>query len=164
MMAEMGGDDDANPEPSVETSPKLDGLRWSRRNQRSKLYAEVLDLRTTGMSPRQIAPRTGMSVRTVERWLAAGWEPEHRRPPARSVLMEPFQEYLEGRWPEGQRNGLHLWERNQAPRLCRQQGDRLQVDRRKPPVLIGRSAKCAMAAAVAPKLRMAAERRPDFAR
>ncbi|WP_352671201.1 helix-turn-helix domain-containing protein [Mesorhizobium sp. M0478] len=27
------------------------------------------------MSPRQIAPRTGMSVRTVERWLAAGGEP-----------------------------------------------------------------------------------------
>ncbi|WP_435926420.1 ISL3 family transposase [Mesorhizobium sp. WSM4083] len=109
MMAEMSGDDDANPEPSVETSPKLDGLRRSRRNQRSELYAEVLDLRTTGMSPRQIAPRTGMSVRTVERWLAAGGEPEHRRPPARSVLMDPFQEYLEGRWQEGQRNGLHLW-------------------------------------------------------
>ncbi|WP_210211904.1 ISL3 family transposase [Mesorhizobium sp. M1B.F.Ca.ET.045.04.1.1] len=31
MMAEMSGDDDANPEPSVETSPKLDGLRRSRR-------------------------------------------------------------------------------------------------------------------------------------
>ncbi|WP_352916421.1 helix-turn-helix domain-containing protein [Mesorhizobium sp. M1348] len=77
----MSGDDDANPEPSVETSPKLDGLRRSRRNQRSELYAEVLDLRTTGMSPRQIAPRTGMSVRTVERWLAAGGEPEHRRRP-----------------------------------------------------------------------------------
>lgn len=63
MMAEMSGDDDANPEPSVETSPKLDGLRRSRRNQRSELYAEVLDLRTTGMS-----------VRTVERWLATGGE------------------------------------------------------------------------------------------
>ncbi|WP_244662214.1 transposase [Mesorhizobium huakuii] len=109
MMAEMSGDADANPEPSVETSPKLDGLRRSRRNQRSELYAEVLDLRTTGMSPRQIAPRTGMSVRTVERWLAAGGEPEHRRPPARSVFIDPFQEYLEGRWQEGQRNGLHLW-------------------------------------------------------
>ncbi|RWM24704.1 MAG: transposase [Mesorhizobium sp.] len=70
---------------------------------------QVLELRTTGMSSRQIAPRIGMSVRTVERWLAAGGEPEHRRPPARSVLMDPFQEYLEGRWQEGQRNGLHLW-------------------------------------------------------
>lgn len=53
-------------------------------------------------------------------------------------------------------------ERNQVPRLCRQQGDRLQVDRRPPAVLIDRCFKCAMAAAVAPKLCMAAERRPDF--
>ncbi|MER9548416.1 hypothetical protein [Mesorhizobium sp. M0322] len=48
-------------------------------------------------------------MRTVERWLAAGREPEHRRPPARSVLMDPFQDYLETRWQEGQRNGLQLW-------------------------------------------------------
>ncbi|WP_352916066.1 helix-turn-helix domain-containing protein [Mesorhizobium sp. M1348] len=164
MMAEMSGDDDANPEPSVETSPKLDGLRRSRRNQRSELYAEVLDLRTTGMSPRQIAPRTGMSVRTVERWLAAGGEPEHRRPPARSVLIGSLpgvsRRTLAGRPTQP----VAPVERNQAPRLCRQQGDRLKVDRRPPAVLIDRSAKCAMAAAVAPKLCMAAERRPDFAR
>lgn len=50
-----------------------------------------------------------MNVRTVERWLAAGGEPEHRRPPSRSVLMDPFRDYLEKRWEEGQSNGLQLW-------------------------------------------------------
>ncbi|WP_431311662.1 ISL3 family transposase [Neomesorhizobium albiziae] len=109
MASEMAGNDDARPEPPVETSPKLDCLRRSRRKQRSELYAEILDLREAGRSPRQIAPRIGMNVRTVERWLAAGGEPEHRRPPARSVLMDPFREYLEKCLQEGQRNGLQLW-------------------------------------------------------
>lgn len=109
MMAEMAGNDDARPEPTVETSPKLDCLRRSRRNQRSDLYAEILQLRVAGLSPRQIAPRIGMNVRTVERWLAAGGEPEHRRPPSRSVLIDPFRDYLEQCWQEGRRNGLQLW-------------------------------------------------------
>lgn len=103
MTSEMAGNDDAKP------SPKLDCLRRSRRNQHSELYAEILQLREAGLSPRQIAPRIGMNVRTVERWLAAGGEPEHRRPPSRSVLMDPFRDYLEKRWEEGQRNGLQLW-------------------------------------------------------
>ncbi|WP_430699098.1 ISL3 family transposase [Mesorhizobium dulcispinae] len=110
MIAEIAeNDDDAGLEPSVETSTKLDGLRRSRRNQRRERYAEILQLRTSGMWPRQIAPRIGVSVRTVERWLAAGGEPEHRRRTVRSVLMDPFQEYLETRWQEGQHNGLQLW-------------------------------------------------------
>ncbi|MER9307154.1 ISL3 family transposase [Mesorhizobium sp. M0496] len=100
---QMAGNDDAK------LSPKLDCLRRSRRNQRSELYAEILQLREAGLSPRQIAPQIGLNVRTVERWLAAGGEPEHRRPPWRSVLMDPFRDYLEKRWEEGQHNGLQLW-------------------------------------------------------
>lgn len=61
------------------------------------------------MSPRQIAPRIGISVRTVERWLAACGEPEHRRPLVRSALMDPFHEYLEQRWHDGERSGVRLW-------------------------------------------------------
>jgi transposase len=51
-------------------------------------------LRATGLSPRGIAPQIAMSVRTIERWLAAGGEPERRRPPAHSVLIDPFRDYL----------------------------------------------------------------------
>ncbi|UVK48705.1 hypothetical protein BPNPMPFG_007151 (plasmid) [Mesorhizobium sp. AR07] len=117
MASEMAGNAEAKPEPPEETSTKLDGLRRSRRDQRSELYAEILDLREAGLSPRQIAPRTGMNVRTVELWFAAGGEPEHRRPPARSVLMDPVRDYLERRWQEGQRNGLQFVGRTQVPRL-----------------------------------------------
>ncbi|MGY6498077.1 MAG: helix-turn-helix domain-containing protein [Microcella sp.] len=108
MASDMARNDGTRPEPPANTSPKLECLRRSRRHQCSELYSEILQLRASGMTPRQIAPRMGMSVRTVERWLAAGGEPEHRRPPTRSVL-DSFQDYLELRWQEGQRNGSQLW-------------------------------------------------------
>jgi hypothetical protein len=99
MIAEMVENEKAKPEP--EPATKLNALRRSRRSHRSSLYVEILDLRAAGLSPRGIAPRIGMSVRTVERWLAAGGEPEHRRPPADSVLIDPFRDYLTKRWEEG---------------------------------------------------------------
>ncbi|WP_349531113.1 helix-turn-helix domain-containing protein [Bradyrhizobium sp. NAS80.1] len=93
MIAQMVENDKAKPEP--EPTTKLEALRRSGRSHRRSLYAEILDLRAAGLSPRGIAPRIGMSVRTVERWLAAGGEPEHRRPPAGSVLIDPFRDYLQ---------------------------------------------------------------------
>lgn len=98
-----------NSQHTTETSPKLDCLRQSRRNQRSEFYAEILTLRETGPSPRQIEPRTGLNIRTVKRWLPASGEPEHRRPPSRSVLMGRFRDYLEKGSDEGQHNRLQLW-------------------------------------------------------
>lgn len=84
-------------------------MRRSRRGHRRSLYAEIHDLCAAGLSPRRIGPRIGLTVRTVERWLAAGGEPEHRRPPADSVLIDPFRDYLEKRWEEDERRGLQLW-------------------------------------------------------
>jgi transposase len=109
MIDEMAGNDDASLASAADASTKLDGLRGLRRSQRRELYAEILHLRESGMSPRQIALRIGTSVRTIERWLAAGGEPEHRRPPSRSVLIDPFREYLERCWQEGHRDGSQLW-------------------------------------------------------
>ncbi|WP_292493382.1 hypothetical protein [Mesorhizobium sp.] len=76
----------------------------------------------------------------------------------------PWQGRVVSGFTPGQRNGLHLWSEIKRRGFAGSKGDRLQVDRRTPAVLIDRSAKCAMAAAVAPKLCMAAERRPNFAR
>jgi transposase len=83
-------------------------LRQQRRDERHERYAEIFRLRQAGQSPRQIAPKTGMSVRTIERWLAAGGEPEHRRPPAERTCIEPFRDHLERRWQEGQHEGVVL--------------------------------------------------------
>jgi transposase len=97
-------------QPPPDAPPKRDDLDQARRNERRDRYQEILCLRNAGLSPRQIAPRFGMSVRTVERWLAAGGEPEHRRPPARNTCINPFRDYLEQRWREGQQNGSLLWD------------------------------------------------------
>lgn len=95
--------------PSSEADAKHGDLRRLRRDERRDRYADILNLRQAGLSPRQIAPRIGMSVRTVERWLAAGGEPEHRRPPARHTLLDPFRDDLEQHWQKGEENGALLW-------------------------------------------------------
>ena len=87
---------------------KLAALRRARRTDRRERYAEVRRLREAGMPPRLIAPRIGMSQRSVERWLGAGGEPEHRRPPV-AGLVDPFRPYLERRWQEGCRDAAVLW-------------------------------------------------------
>ena len=89
--------------------PSRDGLRRLRRTERCERYQEILNWRQAGLSPRQIATRIGMSVRTIERWLTAGGEPEHRRRPARQTCINPFRDYLDQRLRDGQHNGALLW-------------------------------------------------------
>lgn len=109
MTLAMVEDGAAGPEQAAASASKDDDLRQSRREQRHERYEEILQLRRAGLLPRQIAPRLGISKRTVERWLAAGGEPEYRRSAARSVLIDPFRDYLEQRWQDGQCNGRQLW-------------------------------------------------------
>jgi len=109
MTSEMAENGAVGPDQAAASASKGDDVRQSRREQRQKLYAEILQFRADGLSPRQIAPRIGMSKRTVERWLAAGGEPEFRRSSRHSALIDPFRDYLEGRWQDGERNGRQLW-------------------------------------------------------
>lgn len=107
--AERGDVQQGRTQSQINAAPALDDLRRQRQDERRDRYAEILSLRQAGLAPRQIAPRVGMSVRTIERWLASGGEPEHRRPPARNTCIDPFRDYLEQRWREEQRNGVALW-------------------------------------------------------
>ena len=88
--------------------PGIDEVRSDRRQARAERYAEISRLHVDGLPPRRIAREVGMSQRAVERWLAAGGEPEHRRPPVAS-LVDPFRSYLDRRWREGCRNTRQLW-------------------------------------------------------
>ncbi len=90
------------------SGPGVDALRGERRQARAERYAEVSRLRADGLPPRRIARALGMSQRSIERWLTAGGEPEHRRPPVAS-LVDPFRPYLDRRWREGCRNTRQLW-------------------------------------------------------
>ena len=87
---------------------KLEALRRDRRRERCDRYATIRRLRDAGLPPRLIAPRVGMSQRSIERWLTAGGEPDHRRPPV-TTLIDPFRPYLEQRWHEGCHSAAALW-------------------------------------------------------
>lgn len=95
------------PEKVMAKETQLAVLRRSRREHRRDRYAEIQRLHASGVPPRLIAPRLGVSKRTVERWLAADGEPQHRRPGATSLLT-PFKADLERRWQEGCRNAVAL--------------------------------------------------------
>ena len=74
-------------QPVGTTGPALAALRQHRRDERGARYAAIRRLHQDGVPPRHIAPTVlGMSQRAVERWLAAGGAPEHRRPAMASML------------------------------------------------------------------------------
>jgi transposase len=102
------GDDTTQDDAVVSGETALHALRRRRREQRRDRYAEIRRLRDEGMPPRLIASVVGMSKRAIERWLAAGSEPEHRRPPMPTVI-DPFRSYLDQRWQEGCHNATELY-------------------------------------------------------
>jgi transposase len=65
-------------------------------------------LREQGCSARVIAERTGLGLRTVQHWLAAGQFPERKRRDDRSRL-DPYRAYLQARWAAGCHNATRLW-------------------------------------------------------
>lgn len=89
-------------------------LRADRRYARRETFTEILRLREAGLTPSRIAPMVGMGTRAVQRWLAAGGEPEHGRPSVSARLIEPFHDYLVQRWQEGCRIGRQLLEEIRA--------------------------------------------------
>ncbi len=96
---------DHRPPPAPEAAgTQLSALRRARRDSRAEHYAMVRRLHEAGMPPRLIAPRVGMSQRSVERWLRAGGEPEHRRPPVAS-LVDPFRPP----WSVAGRRAAAMW-------------------------------------------------------
>jgi transposase len=94
--------------PAEMKETKLEALRRERRAQRRDRYVEIRRMRKADVPPRLIAPVMGMSKRAVERWLAAGGEPDHRRPPV-PTLLDPFRRHLDQRWQQGCRNAAALW-------------------------------------------------------
>jgi transposase len=75
-MNEIAAEGHDDPEHGSQKQTSLQVLRHQRKLQRRDLYEEVMRLRDAGTSsPRQIAPQVGMSVRTIERWLAAAVNP-----------------------------------------------------------------------------------------
>jgi transposase len=90
-------------------APGLARLRTGRKSARRERWEEICRLRAQGHPVSHIAGLTGISQRTVQRWLAAGGEPEHIRPSSSSHLLAPYEDWLESRWQAGCQVGQQLW-------------------------------------------------------
>lgn len=85
-----------------------------RRTRRSARWDEVRSRRAAGYSIQRLARELGMHRRTVRRYLATP-APPRNRPPERpkpsglsSPTLQPYVEYLQGRWQAGCTNVAQL--------------------------------------------------------
>jgi transposase len=88
---------------------QLERTQQARRAARGARYQQVVALRERGETVRAIARTAGVSIRTVQRFLAAGRFPERhvrRRPPS---PLDPYIPYLDQQWAAGRRRGTVLW-------------------------------------------------------
>lgn len=81
-------------------------IRDTRKAERLDQYQQILTLKTQGLSSYDIAPRVGLSARTVRQWLADGvnTQPRRRRPSP----LDAYAPYLRKRWEEGEQRGVKL--------------------------------------------------------
>lgn len=107
----VGGPTPMAPLPPPSQTQQDLALRRTRRNAR---WDEVRRRRAAGYSIQRIAREMGMHRRTVRRYLATP-APPRNRPPERpkpsglaSPTLQPFVEYLQGRWQAGCTNVAQL--------------------------------------------------------
>jgi transposase len=102
--------------PPVEPPPPPDGrvtpqkqARQARRQERVRQYERVKELRAQGQSLRQIARATGLSAKSVVRYLRSGRCPDWK--PGREVPTQlgPFAAHVAGWVERGGRNAAELY-------------------------------------------------------
>ena len=86
----------------------LEQAKEARAAQRLDQYQHVLELWDQGYSAYEIAPRVGISERTVRRLRTQGIETRPRR--RRPSPLDQYASYLHRRWEEGCQNGQRLYE------------------------------------------------------
>lgn len=85
----------------------------ARRAKRHHRYEEVLQLHEQGVSQVAIAEMVGLNRETVRRYITAPAFPEIVRP-KRGSKLDPYKDYLQQRWSEGQQTITHLIEEIRA--------------------------------------------------
>jgi transposase len=83
-----------------------------RRDKRSARYAQVRALSQQGMSQRAIARKLKLSRKTVQTFVQAEQYPEmhHRKRGQRASILDPYKSYILGRWQQGCRNSVQLYD------------------------------------------------------
>jgi transposase len=77
--------------------------------KRQALFLPIRALHQQGLSPEQIALQTGVSERTIYRWLEKDQVPSGQHSARAASVLDPYQRYLLKRWQEGGRKGSVLY-------------------------------------------------------
>jgi transposase len=105
----------ASPDEDPVPEPLAGSAHLARHAERSDRYQQLLELKSEGLTNKEIAHRLGMAERTVRHWFKRGipyGKPELRR--KRSHAFDPYIPYVTERWQQGERNGLRLLQELQA--------------------------------------------------
>src|SRR5260370_13195706 len=83
-----------------------------RRDKRSARYENVRALSQQGLSQRVIARKLKLSRKTVRTFVQAEQYPEmhHRKRGQRASILDPYKSYILGRWQQGCRNSVQLYD------------------------------------------------------
>ncbi|MFJ8133293.1 ISL3 family transposase [Streptomyces hydrogenans] len=100
--------------PAEETAGKTTEDSRAARHAR-RLFEAVQALTHTGRSHSSVARELGLDRRTVGKYARAGtWQEVMRRPPRKPSTLDPYLDYLQQRWDEGQQSAKVLHEELQA--------------------------------------------------
>ncbi len=101
------------PERATQRSGKPEESPSAYQQDRLALYQQVIALHEQGMTQSAIAQQIGTSLRTAQRWLAAGTFPEPKRHRYGSQL-DPYLPYIFQRWAQGCHNIAQLFRELEA--------------------------------------------------
>ncbi|MGW8358059.1 ISL3 family transposase [Streptomyces wedmorensis] len=109
---------ESDPAPAEATAGNnAEDSRAARHARR--LFEAVQALTSTGRSHSSVARRLGLDRRTVGKYARARtWQEVMRRPPRKPSALDPYLDYLQQRWDEGQHSAKILHEELQAKGYC----------------------------------------------
>jgi transposase len=83
--------------------------REAKRAMRQAQYKQLIALSKRGVRKADIATTVGVSVHTVNRWLAHGTFPERKRRASQLTILDPYRAYVHQRWQEGYHNLAQIY-------------------------------------------------------
>lgn len=102
--------EEAGPEPAEVATE--DAAADTRAGQHARgLFQAVHTLTDTGRSYSAVARELGLDRKTVRKYARARtWQEVMRRPPRKPSTLDPYRDYLQQRWDEGEHNAMVLHE------------------------------------------------------